>query len=1101
MNLLRNAKVYAASAEENYIEKIKASARDGKLVLVVGAGVSTGLTDGAMPTWRGLIKNGFEYALKKGRIKEEQFAAWKHQYTSSDMDDLLSAAEFLTKKLGGAKDVLYARWLEEAIGALRPTEENLIFAIRQLAKHGMPICTLNYDVLLEDILGVQAISLAQTDKVAAWMRREEAGILHLHGIWSDPASCVLGIRDYASTIGDDIRDLFQRNLAVFNHLLFIGCGDTFSDPNFSALLEWLRTRFVALTPQHFALTTASDVPVRSADPTWSAFVEPVSYGAAYADLAPFLLTHFGAAPAIKRKRKAAATRDYSAVLDRYRSFLVRDCGQMTIEGVSADMDTGQRKFDLERLFVPLKVSLCPPDLKASDPDRSEKLAAWKRQNNASFSFGKVLSKGRSLALLALPGGGKTLLLKRIAVAYADPARRGSSNDSLPELELFPVLIRCREWRDQIRAPIRTLLSNIATITGQAELAGFSDAILPLLRKGKVLLLIDGLDEIHNDADRMVFVDHLEAFLDEYKNVRMIVTSREAGFNLVAPSLARFCERWRLAPLENEAITSLCIYWHRLMIGDTPAAIVEGQDVASAIVRNIALRRLAENPLLLTMLLVVKNGAGGLSPDRVTLYGRAVGVLLNTWNIRGHEPLNPREAVPQLSYVAFKMMQEGKQTATERELLILLEEARENLPHIRRYAKDSPHDFLKRVELRSSLLLEAGHQIEGGMTVPFYQFRHLTFQEYLAAVAITEGHYSQYQQLDTIMVPLQNVLLTEEWKEVIPMVAALAKKQAEPLITALVEQGRQLRMLVEHGDAMAIDEAWNLDQTKLPAVISRLVQCLVEEAEATPATLSAALELIAYFAKGCLSKDDWITLCQGPYGNDLYEQAWGIFANMNWQEEAWVMNTCASLAYRQKNEEFWSSSIGHAQIVQLLESTNLKDISTALLICMGRVWHAAEELDIKLFPIGHIAKHLFNEDPAVWGPATWTWTNIRRRNPKMLPASSKILDKLMQRWFAGDAEQLGDTVSYSLSCQLGMDRDAWVPSLTKNRQAIVMSRLQKAINSESDSKKHGERAAFFIAYHTRSCADSTLARKAVFIDDLDETVKSASPIAAIRAVLK
>ena len=512
---------------------------------------------------------------------------------------------------------------------------------------GIPICTLNYDTLLEAVTGAPTVELHETYKVNAWMRGESRSILHLHGTWQSPASCVLGIRDYEATLKDDVRDLIQRSLAAFSHLLFIGCGDTFSDPNFSALTHWLKSKLKGTNLQHIALVRASELSRRNADPAWAGFVDPISFGAHHDDLPSFLLSYFPVGNATSRARSSVvAASSEAAIIEAYRAYLLKDCGQMTIEGVRADMDTAQRRFDLEKLFVPLQVLACPPEFPADDPQRETKLAKWMKKNQELVSFGQVFSKGQSLALLALPGGGKTLLLKRIAVAYADPRRRGASSDELPDSNFIPLLIRCREWRAHITLPISTLLSKLPEITGQESLSGLAAALVPHLEKGRVLLLIDGLDEIHNDAERATFVEHLESFLETYNLTRVVVTSREAGFNLVAPSLSRFCQRWRLAPLADNAIISLCGHWHRLMSGDSPEAIADGSEVAQLLLRSPPLRRLAENPLLLTMLLVVKRGAGRLPPDRVSLYERAVEVLLDTWNIKGHSSLSPKEAVPQ-----------------------------------------------------------------------------------------------------------------------------------------------------------------------------------------------------------------------------------------------------------------------------------------------------------------------------------------------------------------------------------------------------------------------------------------------------------------------
>lgn len=1053
------------------MQKILASARQGQLVVVIGAGVSIGLTNGAIPSWSGLIKNGFEYAHKKGKISDTQLTTWNSQLVSSDIDELLGAAEFMSRKLGAPEDQIYGRWLQQVFGSARPSNERLSLAIKAVASQGIPICTLNYDPLLEMVTGLPAIQVSETQKMLSWMRRENSGILHLHGSWDTPQSCILGIRDYETTQTNEVRDLFQRNLAAFNHLLFIGCGDTLADPNFSALVKWLRTKLQALTPQHIALTQEADVARRSADPAWLGFVEPLSFGKMHDDLAAFLLKHFPQKkPQKSIPRKKIVSNESSTVLKDYRAFLLRDCGQMTIEGVSADLDTGQRKFDLERLFVPLDISACPPDFSPTDPDAAAKLEQWQKENSGATPFGKILAKSKRLALLALPGGGKTLLLKRLAVAYAEPSRRTASTDALPDLDLLPVLIRCREWRDHIRLPIQTLLKNIGDITGQPDLAGLADALVPLLKKGQVLLLVDGLDEIHSDADRATFVEHLESFLEQYKQTRLVVTSREAGFNLVAPSLSRFCERWRLAPLADKAIELLCDHWHRLMAGDTPSALAEGKEVAQTLLRNSSLRRLAENPLLLTMLLVVKHGAGSLPPDRVSLYGRAVDVLLDTWNIKGHDPLNAKEAVPQLAYVAFQLMCAGKQTATEKELLELLEEAREKHPNIKRYAKDSPHDFLKRVELRSSLLLEAGHQMEGGRTVPFYQFRHLTFQEYLAAVAVTEGHYQRFHQDDTVLTPLRKYLLTDEWKEVIPMVAVLARKRAEPLLAELITVGEKERSAAEAGTLV---EKYVLSaDKKLGGSAGRLLQCFVEEAEASPPTISAALQLIAFFGQGCKTADDWEALCRGPYGDELYSRAWELLVSKQWPKDSWLMNTCAGIAAYQKPSNYWLSEQGQSEIGSLLQSTRKDDLGRGLLISMGMLWNHSESKhgDINIseaIQVDLVEPSLLHDDRNIWSIATWVWTNSRRRKKAVQPVSATILNTFFKRWQEGGDNRGAALAAYALSRQIGIGRELWKPKLTKAQIQKIREQFDASSKNELSIEDYDLLACFFVAYHAKS----------------------------------
>ena len=504
------------------IAQLAESARKGRLIAVIGTGVSLALTDAQIEavSWRGLIEHGFAYAAKKGKLAERQVEFWRNQTQSDDLDDLLTAAEFVGRKLGAPDGDLYARWLEDAFQSVRASNAEMADAVRALHASGVPICTSNYDSLLEQATGTLTINLTEINRAAAWMRREACGILHLHGAWDAPTTCILGIRDYEKTLHDEARDLIQRSLSAFQHLLFVGCGDTFADPNFSALIQWLRKAIGTGALQHYALVQESDFAKRHADPAWHGFVEPISSGPNHSKLTGILK---GLASAAAKSRSLSSSiqkvqsgsEERSRIIEHYRKFLIKDCGQMTIEGIRADYETTQRKFDLERIFVPLEITESPPELPESDPERERKLASWRERHAKSLAFGGAFAKHKRLVILALPGGGKTLPLKRLAVAYADPERRGLSEDKLPNIDLMPVLIRCREWRAHIGLPIASLLDKVPEITGQPELIGFAAAVRPLLEAGRVLLLIDGLDEIHNADGRSTFVENLEKFLEEY----------------------------------------------------------------------------------------------------------------------------------------------------------------------------------------------------------------------------------------------------------------------------------------------------------------------------------------------------------------------------------------------------------------------------------------------------------------------------------------------------------------------------------------------------------------------------------------------------------
>jgi predicted NACHT family NTPase len=82
---------------------------------------------------------------------------------------------------------------------------------------------------------------------------------------------------------------------------------------------------------------------------------------------------------------------------------------------------------------------------------------------------------------------------------------------------------------------------------------------------------------------------------------------------------------------------------------------------------------------------------------------------------------------------------------------------------------------------------SGHDVVDGTLTEFYEFRHLTFQEYLAAKGIVEGWYPNRKETDTIVSLLEPHFGDEQWREVIPLGAVLAGRKADPLIARLAER--------------------------------------------------------------------------------------------------------------------------------------------------------------------------------------------------------------------------------------------------------------------------------------------------------------------------
>jgi formylglycine-generating enzyme required for sulfatase activity len=163
------------------------------------------------------------------------------------------------------------------------------------------------------------------------------------------------------------------------------------------------------------------------------------------------------------------------------------------------------------------------------------------------------------------------------------------------------------------------------------------------------------------------------------------------------------------------------------------AALERRELLDAIARNAGVRRLAANPLLLTILALMKRQGVTLPERRVQLYDQYVATLLSSWNRArglGRPPardLDVVQTVRILAPLALWMHEVApgvglvKRAALRRRLEAIYAARGEDAP------ETAARRFLADVRERAGLLLERG--------AGTYGFIHLTFEEYLAAVAI------------------------------------------------------------------------------------------------------------------------------------------------------------------------------------------------------------------------------------------------------------------------------------------------------------------------------------------------------------------------------
>jgi formylglycine-generating enzyme required for sulfatase activity len=589
-------------------------------------------------------------------------------------------------------------------------------------------------------------------------------------------------------------------------------------------------------------------------------------------------------PAVEAAKPAeAASGDTRS---RYLDFLCTRYAMLDFKGMGM-ADRVALQLPIEQMYVPLKARVEMP--KGETWARDMLLAGRRVTQGEAEAMGERLSeplplldllqKHAGLVVLGDPGAGKTTFVKYLTVILAQGRGAEAGLD-----QRLPVLIPLSAYANALAKQDIALQD---FVTGYFQDRGIDiaagEVVKDALDKGLALVMLDGLDEVQAAELRTLVVERVEAFFDHQrtKGNKFIITSRIVGYRDVRVSAGGLKE-CTLIDFDYDDIVLFLAQWTQAVEqaaqGDSrhaqKDAAAEKAEMLFALERNPGVRQLASNPLLLTILALMKRQGVLLPERRVELYEQYVKTLLRHWILargldkRGARDLDVLETTRVLAPLALWMQENSpgaglvKRRAVEHQLEAIYRERKADDP------ERAARQLLRDVHDHASLLLERGANE--------YGFIHLTFQEYLAAMAVAQKGQSD---LAPVVDLLAERLGDSRWHEVLLLtigymgIVQRRDEAAGDVLLRLIERGpgEPGAAVVLAGEAVLDTWPGGVTQQCRAAIEAALLQTMQDSRGVAPVIRSRAGSLLGALGDP-RNLEEMLPVPPGTFtmGSDKYE---------------------------------------------------------------------------------------------------------------------------------------------------------------------------------------------------------------------------------------
>ena len=405
-------------------------------------------------------------------------------------------------------------------------------------------------------------------------------------------------------------------------------------------------------------------------------------------------------------------------------------------------------------------------LKFESQEEMEK--AFRKTNQRRFDFEKnstrkgidIANDQQYLMVLGAPGSGKSTFLRKIGLDALRGKKQGYQHNCIP------VFLELKRFTDRKIDVKQIIIEEFKT----CKFPKAEQIATKALVKGKLLILLDGLDEVPTKNLDSV-IDTIQDFVDIYDKNRFIISCRTAFYK---SSFNRFTDV-EMAGFNDEQIEQYINNWfnseadrHEQTAANCWSLLQQSEYEAA--------KELARTPLLLTFLCLVYDKSETFPNNRSVLYGKALRILLEEWaadkRIRRdqiYQDLNTGLKEILLAKIAYQGFAQDK-LFYDRQGLI--EQIKDFLASNLNAPKDlDGKKVLNAIEVQQGILVQRAENI--------YSFSHLTLQEYLTAQYIVDNKLVEYL--------VTHHLTDTRWQEVFLLVAGLIRSGADELLLLMENQ--------------------------------------------------------------------------------------------------------------------------------------------------------------------------------------------------------------------------------------------------------------------------------------------------------------------------